>query len=573
MDHSTRLYYPYQNSELQWARQFCPSRVSSSASLLFIPESMDSIYEANHAPELSREYSNAIAQSFEGFQRSQLSGATLIRHTWYQPKSPAANVDLISEEDIENLRRTEGEGSHELFFIHKHLILNPREEIPKDANRLRISGPSLETLATRLKIPLSFIFALARHYLPNGRGSRRRPVNASSTSLDLWYFLPVRVQVESPTPATNTPEEQSSQNQMNPFHKLHLPNMNLDIRRSCVAIFTSIDPASKRVTFVAFDFMHGRWPKVALEPRQRIEEVINDRAYARYQGYGHAMHLVYLSSVIRWWTNALNSINEQLIAYELKLQAGLSAQHTTPDDVLTTINRALHAIAAHLHRYLSELKSSQAIVMDLATHFESLHERDTDNGGMDGFENASRGFSQVLSQIEALHDFAEELEKKITNHLALLFNRIQINSDRLLVANGQAMQAILSAMHEDTNLGRQMAKASHALAQEMKRDSVAMRTIAVVTMFFLPGATFAVSPCLPLCHQSRLTVFTQTLLSMPFFSNNEWLEDASRFWIWIVMTVPSTGACFLFYHKWIAKSQRSDIANDIHLETQISRLQ
>lgn len=76
------------------------------------------------------------------------------------------------------------------------------------------------------------------------------------------------------------------------------------------------------------------------------------------------------------------------------------------------------------------------------------------------------------------------------------------------------MQAILSAMQEDTIVGREMAKASHELAQEMKRDSVAMRTvrtkcfmktffflltcgfffkIAVVTMFFLPGATFAVS--------------------------------------------------------------------------------
>ncbi|KAL4868022.1 hypothetical protein BDV12DRAFT_109311 [Aspergillus spectabilis] len=509
---------------------------------------MDPMYEANHSPEL--EYSNAIAQSFEGFRRSQLSDVTLIRHTSYQPNSSATDLDLISEEDIKNLRRTNAEGSHELFFIHKHLILKPQEEVPKDANRLRISGPSLEALATRLKIPLGFIFALSRHYLPNGRGSRKGPFNTSSTALDLWYFLPIRVQVESPMPVANTPEEHPSQNQMNPFHKLHLPSVKLDIRRSCVAIYTNIDPASKRVAFVAFDFMHGRWPKVALEPRRRIEEVIRDRRSSANQGYGHFMHLVYLSSATRWWTNALNSINEQLIAYELKLQTELSAQHTTPEAVLTDINRALHAIAAHLHRYLSELKSLQGIVVDLTTHFDSLHESDTGNSDIDSFENASRGFSQVLSQIEALHDFAEELEKKITNNLALLFNRIQINSDRLLVANGQAMQAILSAMHEDTNLARKMAKASHSLAQEMKRDSVAMRTIAVVTMFFLPGATFA------------------ALLSMPFFSNNEWLEDASRFWIWIVMTVPSTGACFLFYQKWISKSRQSAIADDIPLETQ-----
>ncbi|RDW72362.1 uncharacterized protein DSM5745_07534 [Aspergillus mulundensis] len=506
------------------------------------------MYDANGAPEL--EYSNAIAQSFEGFQRSQLSDITLVRHTSYQPNSPVTSITLASEGDIRNLKRTSAEGAHELFFIHKHLILSPQDQVPRDANRLRISGGSLEALAARLKIPLGFIFALSRHYLPNGRGSRRAPGNSSSTGLDLWYFLPVRVQVEAPTPVASPPEA-SSQNQMNPFHKLHLPSVKLDIRRSCVAIFTNIDPVSNRVTFVAFDFMHGRWPKVALEPRRRIEEVIGEQRSTASGGFGHFMHLVYLSSATRWWTNSLNSINEQLIAYEHKLQTELSAQHTTPEAVLTDINRALHAIAAHLHRYLSELQSLQGIVVDLATHFESLHESEPGNSDVNSFENAARGFSQILSQVEALHDFAEELEKKITNNLALLFNRIQINSDRLLVANGQAMQAILSAMHEDTNLARKMAKASHSLAQEMKRDSVAMRTIAIVTMFFLPGATFA------------------ALLSMPFFNNNKWLEDASRFWVWVVMTVPSTGACFLFYHKWISKSRQAIAADDILLEAQV----
>lgn len=58
-----------------------------------------------------------------------------------------------------------------------------------------------------------------------------------------------------------------------------------------------------------------------------------------------------------------------------------------------------------------------------------------------------------------------------------LFNRIQINSDRLLVANGRAMQEILGAMQTDADLGRKMADASHQLALEMKRDSIAMRTV------------------------------------------------------------------------------------------------
>lgn len=39
------------------------------------------------------------------------------------------------------------------------------------------------------------------------------------------------------------------------------------------------------------------------------------------------------------------------------------------------------------------------------------------------------------------------------------------------------MQAILKAMQEDASLGRKMAKESHILAQEMKKDSIAMKTV------------------------------------------------------------------------------------------------
>ena len=52
---------------------------------------------------------------------------------------------------------------------------------------------------------------------------------------------------------------------------------------------------------------------------------------------------------------------------------------------------------------------------------------------------------------------------------------MQISSNRLLVANGQAMQAILRTMQEDASLGRRMAKESHILAQEMKKDSIAIK--------------------------------------------------------------------------------------------------
>lgn len=34
---------------------------------------------------------------------------------------------------------------------------------------------------------------------------------------------------------------------------------------------------------------------------------------------------------------------------------------------------------------------------------------------------------------------------------------------------------------------------------------------------------------------------------MPFFDNNDWFSEASRVWLWVVLTLPATVACFLFY--------------------------
>jgi hypothetical protein len=74
-----------------------------------------------------------------------------------------------------------------------------------------------------------------------------------------------------------------------------------------------------------------------------------------------------------------------------------------------------------------------------------------------------------------------------------LFNRIQLSNDRIMVANSTAMQQILRATQEETRMSRTMAIRAHELTEEMKKDSLSMKTIAVLTMFFLPGTSFAVS--------------------------------------------------------------------------------
>ena len=66
---------------------------------------------------------------------------------------------------------------------------------------------------------------------------------------------------------------------------------------------------------LAVNFVDGRWPKSVQEPESRIKESLNEALHFNSQNDPFFIHLVYLSSASRWWTNALNSIHDQLIAY------------------------------------------------------------------------------------------------------------------------------------------------------------------------------------------------------------------------------------------------------------------
>lgn len=211
---------------------------------------------------------------------------------------------------------------------------------------------------------------------------------------------------------------------MDPFHQLCLPDLGLDILRSCIGIFCRTEPGTGRSTFVAFDFMHGgKGPKVAMEPQERIDQVLR---HANENGTvvstGACAHLIYLSSTARWWTNALHSVNKQLITHETKLQTEMDNTQITTETVFQNINKGLHSIAAHMHRYQSELKSLEGAVRDLSTHYDSLEStagRENEANTQKSEEN-TRGFKQILSQVEACHELANELEKKTQNILALV---------------------------------------------------------------------------------------------------------------------------------------------------------
>ena len=83
------------------------------------------------------------------------------------------------------------------------------------------------------------------------------------------------------------------------------------------------------------------------------------------------------------------------------------------------INRALHAMAAHLHRYASELKSLSD-TMTAITRTHPLIKSRQPQVSNEAIRMIEDGLSQIHSQIMAVIDFEVELEKKIKNNLALV---------------------------------------------------------------------------------------------------------------------------------------------------------
>jgi hypothetical protein len=69
---------------------------------------------------------------------------------------------------------------------------------------------------------------------------------------------------------------------------------------------------------LVFNFMDGRWSHAADEPRKRLHEIHEwrrDCATTSVKLHPLDAQFIYFTSAMRWWTNALSSVNEQLISY------------------------------------------------------------------------------------------------------------------------------------------------------------------------------------------------------------------------------------------------------------------
>ncbi|OCK94767.1 uncharacterized protein K441DRAFT_659662 [Cenococcum geophilum 1.58] len=369
----------------------------------------------------------------------------------------------------------------------------------------------------------TFITSLANIHHSSGRGFPR-PSLISKDDFDFWFLLPVRVQVQCSDIKKKHIPSSAGKSQMNPLNYLHLSKHEVDVRGSQIAIYFRYNRDTDKSSTIVFNFQDGRWKRVVEEPILRIKETLEGDCRdcsARDPFYTQA---VFLTSVLRWWNNALNSFNDQLIAYEETLLVKRQQEIESFSQLNSETNRALHCMTAHLQRYGSELALLADVVQDIKKYNTNFHHKFVDSGlrSAASFDLVSRSLEQITTQLSSITRFRDELQLKTDNVMALLVDNAQVTNDRLLVENSKAMQAILKATQaeaeqsriitvqsqqlteemnkilqatqEEAKMTRHMARQTQRLSEQMMKDSVSMKTIALLTAFFLPGTSFAASP-------------------------------------------------------------------------------
>jgi hypothetical protein len=138
-------------------------------------------------------------------------------------------------------------------------------KIPNDAQRLRVPKANFLLLLSRVQVPPAFITAFCQYYQACGTGYKMDTVNMKKTSSGYWSLLPIRVQVDCSDPMNGRKDSPSGNDQMNPFHYLHLPDIGIDVRGAYVTLFIRNESSTSCITVLVINFMDGRWSDVVEE--------------------------------------------------------------------------------------------------------------------------------------------------------------------------------------------------------------------------------------------------------------------------------------------------------------------
>lgn len=197
--------------------------------------------------------------------------------------------------------------------------------------------------------------------------------------------------------------------------------------------------------------------------------------------------------------------------------------------ILHRLSQGFHVLHANLDDY------EETLYFILATH-QQCHADD-----LSGDESAPNLESMefLLSRNRIWKRWVANYTTRTTIRIDLFFNIANQNDNRINI---------------------DIASTSKRIAEEAKRDSSSMITIAAMTMLFLPGTFVSVSTLLPnsieLCSSTRLTECVQAVFSMTFFDTDidengkTVLRVLPEWWYFLAATIPLTAMIFAFWIWW-----------------------
>ena len=206
----------------------------------------------------------------------------------------------------------------------------------------------------------------------------------------------------------------------------------------------------------------------------------------------------------------------------------------TPEDNFEDLTRSLNVITSRLAFHEMRINANVTLVATLLVNLINIQ--------LVHYHKSSR-VRPFTKDSEEMYKHIDLLQQRLKNlqveHAALL-NEITCN---LKIASGQ-LQIIFSLITQrDGRESLRVAAIGTSIAAMTKDDSFAMRTIAIMTVIFLPSTLVA------------------TMFSTGMFSWQAKGDDAvvsSRFWIFWVVSIPLTLAVLATWLAWIHAHQKKE---------------
>ncbi|KAK4903463.1 hypothetical protein LTR27_000394 [Elasticomyces elasticus] len=162
-------------------------------------------------------------------------------------------------------------------------------------------------------------------------------------------------------------------------------------------------------------------------------------------------------------------------------------------------------------------------------------------GGTSYIEDMREKIEQQMRYSEQVQRDLDLLPRRIKNQSKTISNFIIQRDNKLNISLAESNRKIAEESRRDNLLNLEMAAATAQVAEQTRQDSAAMKTIAVLTLTFLPGTAIA-------------SFFSMTMFQWPFRDDK---QIASPYiYVYFVVTIPVTLLVYAFWLWWFKYSQR-----------------